>query len=69
MTHYQDDRPHPLGLIDNPEWQVPLTRRAELYLEDRARRENPEREPARMHIALAILGCIVIAVCLLSAAL
>lgn len=69
MTHYQDDRPHPLGLIDNPEWQVTLTRRAELYLEDRARRENPEREPARMHIALAILGCIVIAVCLLSAAL
>lgn len=69
MTHYQDDRPHPMGLIDNPEWQVTLTRRAELYLEDRARRENPEREPARMHIALAILGCIVIAVCLLSAAL
>lgn len=69
MTHYQDDRPHPMGLIDNPEWQVTLTRRAELYLEDRARRENPEREPSRMHIALAILGCIVIAVCLLSAAL
>ena len=69
MTHFQDERPHPLGLIDNPEWQVTLTRRAELYLEDRARREDPEREPSRMHIALAILGCIVIAVCLLSAAL
>jgi hypothetical protein len=69
MTHFQDDRPHPLGLIDNPEWQVTLTRRAELYLADRARRDNPEREPSRMHIALAILGCIVIAACLLSAAL
>lgn len=69
MTHFQDERPHPLGLIDNPEWQVTLTRRAELYLEDRARRNDPEREPSRMHIALAILGCIVIAVCLLSAAL
>lgn len=69
MTHFQDERPHPMGLIDNPEWQVTLTRRAELYLEDRARRNDPEREPSRMHIALAILGCIVIAVCLLSAAL
>lgn len=69
MTLYTDERPHPMGLIDNPEWQVTLTRRAELYLEDRARRNDPEREPSRMHIALAILGCIVIAVCLLSAAL
>jgi len=67
--HYTDDRPHPMGLIDNPEWQVSLTRRAELYLEDRARREDPEREPSRMHIALAILGCIFIAASLFSAVL
>jgi hypothetical protein len=69
MTLYTDERPHPMGITYNAEWEVALTRRAELYLEDRARRENPEREPARMHIALAILGCIVIAVCLFSAAL
>lgn len=69
MTMFQDDRPHPLGLIDNPEWQGVLTRRAELYLADRARREDPEREPSRMHIALAILGCIVIAASLFSAVL
>jgi hypothetical protein len=67
MTHYQDERPHPMGLIDNPEWQVTLTRRAELYLEDRARRENPEREPSRMHIALGILGLIFVAAALIGA--
>jgi hypothetical protein len=67
MTHYQDERPHPMGLIDNPEWQVTLTRRAELYLEDRARRENPEREPSRMHIALGILGLIFVACALIGA--
>jgi len=67
MTLYTDDRPHPMGLIDNPEWQVTLTRRAELYLEDRARRENPEREPARMHVALGILGLIFVACALIGA--
>ncbi len=66
---YTDDRPHPLGLIANPEWEVSLTRRAELYLADRARRDDPEREPSGFHIALAILGCIVIAASLFSAAL
>jgi hypothetical protein len=67
MTHFQDERPHPLGLIDNPEWQVTLTRRAELYLEDRARREDPEREPSRMHIALGILAVVGIALSLAAA--
>jgi hypothetical protein len=56
-----------MGLIDNPEWQVTLTRRAELYLEDRARRENPEREPSRMHVALGILGLIFVACALIGA--
>lgn len=69
MTHFQDDRPHPMGLTNNPEWDVTLTRRAELYLEDRARREDPEREPSKFHIALAILGCIFIAASLFSAVL
>lgn len=67
MTHFQDERPHPLGLIDNPEWQVTLTRRAELYLEDRARRNDPEREPSRMHIALGILAVIFVACALIGA--
>ena len=69
MTLYTDDRPHPMGLTNNPEWDLVLTRRAELYLEDRARREDPEREPSRMHIALAILASIVIAASLFSAVL
>ena len=70
MKLYQDDRPHPIpGMVSNPEWDLVLTRRAELYLEDRARREDPEREPSRMHIALAILGCIFIAASLFSAVL
>jgi cytochrome c-type biogenesis protein CcmH/NrfG len=66
---FQDDRPHPLGLVANPEWEVSLTRRAELYLADRARRDDPEREPSRMHVALAILASIVIALSLFSAVL
>ena len=66
---YEDTRPHPLGLIDNPEWRKTEAVRAELYLEDRARREDPEREPSRMHVALAILGSIIVAVCLFSAVL
>lgn len=67
MTMFKDNRPHPLGLIDNPEWSVTLTRRAELYLEDRARRDNPEREPSNFHIALGILAVIGVSVALLGA--
>jgi hypothetical protein len=70
MTMFQDDRPHPLpGFVANPEWEITLTKRAELYLEDRARRDDPEREPNNFHIALAILGCIFIAASLFSAVL
>jgi hypothetical protein len=63
------DRPHPYRpeMIDNPEWDAVLTRRAELYLAERARREDPEREPARMHIALGILGLIFVAAALIGA--
>jgi hypothetical protein len=67
MSRYQDDRPHPLGITYNAEWEVALTRRAELYLEDRARREDPEREPARFHIALAAIGFFIVAASLFSA--
>ena len=69
MTMFRDDRPHPLGLTNNPELDLVLTRRAELYLEDRARREDPEREPSKFHVALAILASIVIAASLFSAVL
>jgi len=63
------DRSHPYrpDMIDNPEWDAVLTRRAELYLAERARREDPEREPARMHIALGILGLIFVAAALIGA--
>ena len=63
------DLPHPYRpeMIDNPEWDAVLTRRAELYLAERARREDPEREPARMHIALGILGLIFVAAALMGA--
>lgn len=65
---YEDNRPHPInGMIDNPEWGVTLTRRAELYLAERARREEPDHEPNRFHIALGILAVIGIAVALIGA--
>jgi hypothetical protein len=63
------DLPHAYrpDLIDNPEWDAVLTRQAELYIEDFKRRENPEREPARMHVALGILGLIFVACALIGA--
>jgi len=68
MTLYTDNHVHPLpGFTDNPEWQGVLTRRAELYLAARARREEPDHEPSRMHVALAILAVIGVAVALGSA--
>ena len=68
MTLYTDNRPHPIpGMTNNPEWDLVLTRRAELYLEDRARRNDPEREPSRMHIALGVLAVIFVACALIGA--
>jgi len=61
-----DERPHPLGLVDNPEWQVSLTRRAELYLEDRARREDPEREPSKPAIFIAVMAVMLIGLSLIA---
>lgn len=70
MSLYEDNRPHPLpGFVANPEWSVTLTKRAELYLEDRARREDPERGPSKFHVAIAILGCIFVVLSLFSAVL
>lgn len=63
------DRPHPYRpkIIDNPEWDAVLTRQAELYIEEHARRNDPEREPARMHIALGVLAVIFVAAALIEA--
>lgn len=59
---YTDNHVHPLpGFVANPEWELTLTKRAELYLAERARREGPGREPSRFHIALAILAVIAVA--------
>lgn len=69
MSRPLDDQPHPMGLIDNPEWQVTLTRHAELYIAEHARREDPEREPSRMNAALAITAMIGVALALFSAVL
>lgn len=62
------DRPHPLpGFVANPEWRPVLTRRAELYIAERARRQAPDHEPNRFHIALGIIGLIVVAAALVGA--
>lgn len=66
MNLYQDDRPHPLGLTNNPEWDLVLTRRAELYLEDRARREDPEREPSKPAIFIAVMAVMLIGLSLIA---
>lgn len=64
---YEDNRPHPVpGMVNNPEWRKSEARRADLYIAERERREDPEREPSRFAIALAILGCILIAASLFS---
>ena len=68
MTMYEDNRPHPIaGMIDNPEWAVSMTRRGELYLAERARREEPDHEPSRFHIALAVMAVVGIALALAGA--
>lgn len=66
MTLYTDDRPHPMGLIDNPEWKVALTKRAELYLADRARRDDPEREPTKPAIFIAVIAVMLIGLSLIA---
>lgn len=64
---YEDNRPHPIsGMIDNPEWAVTLTKRAELYLAERARREEqPER--SGFHIAMAVLAVVGVTLALVGA--
>jgi len=64
MTFYEDTRPHPLGLIDNPEWTASRRVREALYIAERARRNEPDHEPSRFGIALVILAVIGVAACL-----
>lgn len=40
---YCDERPHPFGLQDNPEWAATRAKRADLYLAERARRQPAQR--------------------------
>ena len=49
-----DTPPHPLGLIDNPEWDQSRARRADLYLAERARR-YPKRQPTAAEVFLTCL--------------
>lgn len=63
MTDFAPERPHPIpGMVDNPEWGVVLTKRAELYMAERARRADPEREPTGGGPVIAIAACIGVAV-------
>lgn len=63
MTLYTDDRPHPLGLTNNPEWDLALTKRAELYIAERARRANPEPTGTGLGgFVIAILAVVAVAV-------
>lgn len=56
---FASDRPHPVkGMVQNPEWDVVLTRRAELYLAERARRADPEREPSGVGTVGLIIGAV-----------
>lgn len=65
-------RPHPLGITSSPEWDRVWSRYIDLSEgiepEDDAPLET-DREPSRFHVALAILGCIIVAVALFSAVL
>lgn len=63
------DRPHPYRpeMIGNPEWDVVLTRQAELYLDAHEREQEAGREPSKFHIALGILGVIFVAAALIGA--
>ena len=63
------DRPHPYRpeMIGNPEWDIALTRQAELYIEAHSREQAPDREPSRMNVALAILAAIGVALALTAA--
>lgn len=68
MHVYEDNRPHPLGLIDNPEWRATEARRADLYLEERARREPPH-EPANAKWTLIIMAVVGVFIALVGSVL
>lgn len=61
MTLFAEERPHPLGITYNAEWDVVLTKRAELYIAERARRAEADHEPSNYGLAMVILAVIGIA--------
>lgn len=63
---YTDERPHPMGLLENPEWAMSRRVRAELYLAERERRNAPVREYRRPSFLL-VLAAVGVAVALFSA--
>jgi hypothetical protein len=68
MTLYDDTRAHPLpGFIDNREWEATRARRADLYLEERARRNAPVKEFRRPSFLIIICAGVLVAVALVGA--
>ena len=65
-------RPHPLGIKSSPDWDGVWSRYIDLSEGREPEQDAPleaDREPSRFHIALAILGCVMVALALFSAAL
>lgn len=67
MTFCDDTRPHPLGILDNREWEEARARRADLYLAERKRREEPDHEPSNAKWTVIILAVVGVAVALIGA--
>ena len=65
-------RKHPLGITSSPDWDGVWSRYIDLSEGIQPEEDAPlqsDREPSRMHVALAILGCICVALALFSALL
>jgi hypothetical protein len=69
MTFYVDERPHPMGLLENPEWAASRRVRAELYLAERERRNAVDYEPNRFGLAVVIIAALAVACALLGSLL
>lgn len=60
--------PYRPEMIGNPARDdLALTKQAELYIQKHAAEQEADREPARFHVALGILGVIFVAAALIGA--